>query len=151
MFDESKTWKENILRVMGKRKWFTHGMIFRALGFDIKKDLKKIKQIGSYLDQLTRSGHVQRAHAPEVVRIHVSKDPNKYVYRGTGRPYNVRFIDKPRQGNRTPKKLIPRGERFEAFQQHVAFERFKRELKDYEDQRNKINKRQKIEEPLDQS
>ena len=84
-FDEM-TWKEKILFVMDENKWYSRKQIKNALGLDHQKDKEKTRALSCYILRLVRSGHIQRAHAPELIKLNYF-DHVKYVYRRTNKKY----------------------------------------------------------------
>ena len=87
MFDESKTWEQNIMEVMGDNKWKSHQQIFMALGLRFQDDPIKVQCLCSYLLRLIKSGHIIRAHAPSILKLQRKPNRVKYVYKWTGKPY----------------------------------------------------------------
>lgn len=87
MFDESRTWEENIIKVMGDNKWKSHQQIFMALGLSFQDDPNKVQGLCSYLLRLIRSGYIMRAYAPLFLKLKRKPNRVKYVYKWTGKPY----------------------------------------------------------------
>lgn len=79
-------WKEKILKVMENRKWFSRRMIVKALGLGHAIDPNRTRCVNDYLIQLVRSGHIERAYAPNELKVD-PLDHVMYVYRRTGKPW----------------------------------------------------------------
>lgn len=80
------TWKERVIFVMNENKWYSRKQIKNALGLDHKKDRNKTRALSYYILKLVQSGHIERAYAPELIKID-PLDHVKYVYRRTNKPY----------------------------------------------------------------
>ena len=123
MFDNNKTWKQNILRVVGENKWRSHKQIFVALGLDIVRDRNKVQNIYPYISKLIRSGHLIKAHAPQVLKDTDPTNSLKYVYKGTGKKFVPKFIEAPTKGNPNPKQTSKSNSRYDAYKEYVKRKR----------------------------
>lgn len=81
-------WKERIIEVLKNKDWKSRKQIKVALGLDYSEDKNKCNCLGSYIIRLVRSGHVERAHAPDLLKFD-KFDHVKYVYRWTGKRYKL--------------------------------------------------------------
>ena len=123
MFDNNKTWKQNILRVVGENNWRSYKQIFVALGLDIVRDRNKVQNIYPYISKLIRSGHLIKAHAPQVLKDTDPTNSLKYVYKGTGRKFVPKFVEPPTVGDGSPTKTSTKNKRFDGYKAYVAKKR----------------------------
>lgn len=86
MFDESLTWKENILKVLEDGKWKSRKQIKKLLGLDHQFEKERTRALSSFILRLVRAGYVERAHAPDVIKTNYLDHVN-YVYRRTKKKY----------------------------------------------------------------
>ena len=82
-FDDM-TYQQKILFVMQDGKWYLRRQIKSAVGLDHKRDKNKTRALSDYLLKLVRGGYIERAYAPEVVKVD-PLDHINYVYRITGK------------------------------------------------------------------
>lgn len=82
MYDPLLTWKQNIVDVCSDGRWKSRRQIKNALGLDHGIDPNLTRCLSSYIIQLVRTGHLERAFAPEQLKAD-PLDHVMYVYRRT--------------------------------------------------------------------
>jgi len=82
MYRLDMTWKQNILFVLSDGKWKSRRQIKNALGLTHRQEPTLTRALSSYILLLVRSGHIERALAPDQIKTN-PHDHVKYVYRRT--------------------------------------------------------------------